>query len=271
MSKRVKRQISEESWDEYYRRYQVILARDYLIPRLRKWEVELKGKRLLEVGSGDGGCAAEFYNAGCQVTSMDIDERLVRIADEFNEREGLEIHVSQGDVCDESSEAFQKGPFDIIMLRDVIEHIAEPAAALRILKNILSPGGLLFIVFPPYYSPFGAHQQILPKKKKFSLPYNKLPYIQLLPDRMFLSIVKGDASSNHEVSRLRDIRLTLRKFERTARETALTIRGKKLYLSRPTFTLRYGAPVIGASFLGSIPLLRELTVTAAYYLLAKKS
>jgi SAM-dependent methyltransferase len=269
MSKRVKRHFPGESWDEYYRRYQSILARDYLIPRLRAWGVELDGMRLLEVGSGDGGCSASFYKAGCRVTSMDIDERLVRIAGDFNEREGLEVHVSQGDVCDENSEAFQRGPFDIIMLRDVIEHIAEPAAALTILNNVLSAGGILFVVFPPYYSPFGAHQQILPGKKTLMVPYNKLPYIQLLPDAMFSSIVRGDTSPHREVARLRTIRLTITKFERAAQQAALAILNKKFYLSRPTFVLRYGAPVIGASFLGAIPLLRELTVTAAYYLLEK--
>ncbi len=271
MFERVKRQFPEESWDAYYRRYQSILAERYLIPRLRKWGLELEGARLLEVGSGDGGCAAAFYRAGCRVTTMDIDARLVRIAGEFNEQEGLDIHVSQGDVCNEGSEAFQKGPFDIIMMRDVIEHIAEPVAALRILKNILSPNGNLFIVFPPYYSPFGAHQQILPRKKKFMVPYNKLPFIQLLPNPIFLSVVKGETSSHREVARLRGIRLTIRKFEGAVRQAALSVRGRKFYLSRPTFTLRYGAPVVVASFLGAIPLLRELTVTAAYYLLEKKS
>jgi len=269
MFKRVKRHFPEETWDEYYRRYQTILAEEYLIPVLRRWGVEPDEKQLLEVGSGDGGCAAAFYRAGCRVTAMDIDERLVRIAGEFNEREGLDIHVSRGDVCDRNSEAFQRGPFDIIMLRDVIEHIAEPAAALNILKDVLGPGGILFVVFPPYYSPFGAHQQILPVKKKFRVPYNKLPFIQLLPDSAFLSIVKGETSSHREVARLRGIRLTIRKFEKAARQAGLSVRGRKLYLSRPTFTLRYGLPVIEASILGKIPWLRELTVTAAYYILGE--
>ncbi|MFH1755122.1 MAG: class I SAM-dependent methyltransferase [Candidatus Latescibacterota bacterium] len=270
MSKRVKRQFPEESWDAFYRRYQSILAEKYLIPVLRKWGVDLAGQKLLEVGSGDGGCSAAFHRAGCEVTSMDIDQRLVRIAGEFNQREGLEIHVSQGDVCDESSEALQKGPFDIIMLRDVIEHIADPAGAMKILKRRLRSRGVLFVVFPPYYSPFGAHQQILPRKKLLCMPYNKLPYIQLLPDAVFLPLVKGDSPQNREVIRLREIRLTIRRFERAARNAELPIRARKLYLSRPTFALRYGLPVLGASLLGALPIINELAVTAAYYLLENR-
>ncbi|NIM19212.1 MAG: methyltransferase domain-containing protein [Candidatus Latescibacteria bacterium] len=270
MPRRVKRHFSEETWDEFYRRYQVILANNFLIPVLSRWGVALEGKKLLEVGSGDGGCSAAFFRAGCAVTSMDIDERLVGIASDLNRREGLDIEVVQGDVCDIRNKALEREPFDIILLRDVMEHIAEPTLAFENLKDKLSDSGFIFVVFPPYYSPYGAHQQILPRKKLLFLPYNKLPYIQLLPDRLFLSLAKGEGAPNQEVARLRTIRLTIRKFERIVGAASLWIRGKKLYLSRPTFALRYGIPVLGASVLGKVPLLNELAVTAAYYLLERK-
>jgi len=232
--------------------------------------VSLSGKTVLEVGCGDGGCAVEIVRAGAEVTAVDIEERLVGIARELNQREGVEMSVHTGNVMDPACAGLERGPFDLILLRDVVEHLEDLPKALRILTEHLAPGGQMLMVFPPYYSPFGAHQQILPRRKLGPIPYNKLPFIQLLPDAMFLRLVAGDTAHHREVARLRGIRLTLKRFVDQTARCGLRISHKKLYLLRPTFKLRYGLPVVGASLLGEVPLLRELLITGAYYLLERQ-
>jgi len=268
MTKSVKRDFAREDWETYYRRYQSTLAREYLIPEFAGWGVDPAGKRVLEVGCGNGGCGAEFARHGARVVMMDVDERLVRLAIEHNAREGVAADARAGDALDEDAPFWGLGPFDIVLFRDVMEHVASPAAALGIVRRHLAPGGVVLVVFPPYYSPYGGHQQILPRKKILAVPYNKLPYLQWLPRRIFLGLVRGDAPSNAEVARLNGIRLTIRKFEREAGAAGFVVRGKRLYLSRPSFALRYGLPVVPAGFLGRVPLLAEALVTAAHYLLA---
>jgi SAM-dependent methyltransferase len=270
MEDSVKNEIGEATWAHYYRDYQGRLARRYLIPVLDRWGFGPAGRAVLEVGCGDGGCAAEFHRAGARVVMMDIEERLVATAREANEREGIEAKVFVGDVYDREAGFYREGPFDLIMFRDVMEHLPDAAGALRIVAEHLTPGGALFVVFPPYYSAYGAHQQILPRKTLGPLPYNKLPFIQWLPDALFGRIVAGEDSQSREVVRLRSIRLTIARFERAAREAGLTTRARRFYLSRPSFALRYGIPVIDAGPLGGIPILREAVVTAAYYLLERK-
>lgn len=225
---------------------------------------------MMEVGCGDGGCGAEFHRAGCRVTMMDVDSRLVDIASEANRREGVDAMTFVGDVYDEQGPFYGEGPFDLVMFRDVMEHLVDPSEALRVVGRHLEADGRVFVVFPPYYSPYGAHQQILPRKRIAYIPYNKLPYIQLLPDSWFMKIVSGEAPANREVQRLRGVRLTIRRFERSVSEAGFAIREKRFYLSRPTFALRYGIPVLAAPGVGRIPLLRELVVTAAYYLLERR-
>jgi len=223
------------------------------------------------VGCGDGGCAAEFARAGARVTALDVDPRLVQICAALNEREGLEIHTSVGDITDPNSPGLLRGPFDIVLLRDVVEHIEDLELALRVVRSRLTPEGVIYVVFPPYYSPYGAHQQILPKRKLGALPYNKLPYIQLLPEAVFRRLVAGDAPPHREVARLRRIRLTLHRFHAQIRAAGLRIRNRKLYLLRPSFKLRYGLPVLGAGFLGRIPVVNEIVVTGAHYLLERET
>jgi SAM-dependent methyltransferase len=267
MTTRVKRDFPTENWDAFYRRYQRTLAEEYLIPILSSWGVGLNGAKLLEVGCGDGGCAASFFEAGCRVVMMDIDERLVSTARRFNEAEGIRAEAFVGDISDASAPFYRTGPFDLVMFRDVIEHLADTVSVLRTVHRALSDGGKVFVIFPPYYSPYGAHQQILPRRELLFVPYNRLPYIQALPKKTFESLVRAEGSAAREVARLSGIRLTLGRFERSVREAGFVIVRKRFFLSRPSFALRYGLPVVGASFLGSLPGLREVLVTAAYYLL----
>lgn len=224
----------------------------------------------MEVGCGDGGCAAAFERAGGKVIMMDIDPRLIAIANRLNAQEGIRAPAFVGDVFDDTADFYRAGPFDLVVLRDVVEHLASAADALQIIGRHLSEGGRLYVVFPPYYSPYGAHQQILPRKRLGPLPYNKLPWVQLLPERWFRALARGDSPQNAEVERLRGIRLTIGKFERAVKESGFEVERRKLYLSRPTFALRYGFPVLGAPLIGRVPILRELFVTAAYYLLRRR-
>lgn len=271
MPKRVKKEIVNGNWASYYRGYQTRLANEYLIPILLKWGIPLRGRRMLEIGCGDGGVGAAFYRAGCSVVMSDIEERLVLIAREANAEEGIDSKVFTGDVYDLSNPVYKEGPYDIVLFRDVMEHLERPSEALRIMRRHLNANGVIFVVFPPYYSPYGAHQQILPRKKLGPIPYNKLPFVQLLPDVCFGAIVAGDGAPNDEVRRLRGIRLTLRKFRRAVAEADYNVRASRMFLSRPSFALRYGIPTIPASFIGAVPLLNELLVTAAYFLLEPKS
>ena len=42
-------------------------------------------------------------------------------------------------------------------MNDAMEHVARPDLVLAEVRRILKPGGRLYVNFPPYYHPFGAH------------------------------------------------------------------------------------------------------------------
>jgi hypothetical protein len=66
------------------------------------------------------------------------------------------------------------------MLRDVIEHIPDQDRFFKHVRSYLQPDGVIFFGFPPWYMPFGGHQQVC--HSKF---LSKLPWFHPLPFPLF--------------------------------------------------------------------------------------
>ena len=90
---------------------------------------------LLDVGAGAGFFAAAAAHAGWRVTALDP---ALSVAPHL-EMSG--VRLLRGTLA-------QLGPderFDVITLWDVVEHLAEPAAAIEDLRRHLAPGGWLVV------------------------------------------------------------------------------------------------------------------------------
>ena len=60
-------------------------------------------------------------------------------------------------VGDAAHTDFPDNSFDTIIMNDAMEHVDRPDLVLAEVQRILKPGGRLYVNFPPYYHPFGAH------------------------------------------------------------------------------------------------------------------
>jgi SAM-dependent methyltransferase len=109
----------------------------------RKLLQKIEGDRLnvLDVGGGSGWLLTLVRKVSGRVQQtheIDIDE---------NARAGAEAagHIFH---CS-SVEAFSSSlSFDLILMLNLIEHVADPAAVLRSMQKLLSPGGLILIKTP---------------------------------------------------------------------------------------------------------------------------
>lgn len=63
----------------------------YLMPRMLAMLGDVAGKRILDLGCGEGGYARELRRRGTEVTGVDGSERLIEIARERAANEKLEI------------------------------------------------------------------------------------------------------------------------------------------------------------------------------------
>lgn len=102
----------------------------------------IKGGKLLEVGCGSGDMLKLAIQAGFQVLGTDMSPHAIAQA--------LQKIGNQGRVTCCGLEQIDEPPesFDVIVLADVIEHVRDPEFALRKLRSLLRPQGLLFLATP---------------------------------------------------------------------------------------------------------------------------
>ena len=96
--------------------------------------------RLLDVGCGTGSLLKRAQKLGFVVEGVEICEPL---AMDTADRVGCPVHR---EVL--SRLTLAKDQFDVITLYDVIEHLQEPMKDLRVVYDVLKPGGILFLLCP---------------------------------------------------------------------------------------------------------------------------
>ncbi len=240
-------------------------AVQHIIPFIEKEKVLTSHTRVLEIGSGDGGNLSAFLTLGCKAVGVELDEQLVEFTksklDGFVKNGALQM-ISR-DIYDVDVQEDLGGAFDLILLKDVIEHIHDQPKLFRRMKEMLRPGGIIFFAFPPWQMPYGGHQQIC--KNKLT---SKLPYYHLLPKNWYKAILAKYDEPVEVLMEIRDTGISIEKFEKIAKETGYETLRKQLWLVNPVYEHKFGwrARKQG-SLIKHIPWLRNFFTTCAYYLL----
>ena len=118
-----------------YFQYEAQIARNHLVPLLLRHGALAGGVRVLDVGCGYGGTLLALREAvsGLQGLGLDLGARMVR---QGQERLGEVAKLVQADFFQWSG-----GPFDLVLMRDVLEHIRDPELALARAAALLAPTG----------------------------------------------------------------------------------------------------------------------------------
>jgi ubiquinone/menaquinone biosynthesis C-methylase UbiE len=105
---------------------------------------DLRGKRILDFGSGLGGIdilLAETYGAA-EVVGIDIEPDLIKLARALVERRGLSDRVSF-QLATPGALAFPDRAFDVVFSKDAMVHVSDKAMLLSEIARVLKPGGRL--------------------------------------------------------------------------------------------------------------------------------
>ncbi|MBI3139307.1 MAG: class I SAM-dependent methyltransferase [Sphingobacteriales bacterium] len=243
---------------------QVLNAEKYVLPFIMESFLLRPGMRVLEIGCGEGGVLKAFINRGCEAVGVELDAPRVEHAKEFlpDDIAAGHLHFVVKDIYLVDIEKDFNGLFDIILLKDVIEHIHDQARLIGWMKKFLKPGGIIFFGFPPWYMPFGGHQQIC--KSKLS----RLPYIHLLPKSLYRWILKNRKENVEEMMEIRETGISIERFEKICRQEGYRFLGTRHYLLNPIYEWKFGwKPRKQAGLIKAIPFFRNFLTTCVYYII----
>lgn len=247
---------------------QVDNSRDYLVPFVEEVIPIEKGLRVMEIGCGEGGVLKAFLDKKATCLGVDLSEPRIARAKDFyavEMKEGI-IDFKAKNVYDEDFLAEFKASFDLILLKDTIEHIPNQENFIPYITQFLKPNGFIFFGFPPWRMPFGGHQQTC-KSKVLGMT----PYFHLFPMGMYKGILKAFGETDANIRALEEIKetgISLARFERIIKASQLEIAAKRLYLINPIYRFKFGLkPRIQSKFVGSIPYFKDFFTTAGWYMI----
>lgn len=131
----------------HYDEFQRFMARGVL-RHLEARGVSVRGRRVLDMGAAWGAYGQVMYDAGAQVTFLDLT-----VEDPIpTERRRAFV------AADATRMPWPANHFDVVFCASLIEHVPDAAALLGEMYRVMKPGGAGYVGFPPFYSPVGGHQ-----------------------------------------------------------------------------------------------------------------
>lgn len=245
---------------------QVENAENFVLPFIEKTKRITPGLRVLEVGCAEGGVLKPFIDKGCNCVGVDLAENRIALAHQF-----LQTDVAKGSVqlltqniYDAAFIEKYRQAFDVIILKDVIEHVPHQEAFVPHLKTFLKEGGVIFFGFPPWHMPFGGHQQVA--RNKFA---SMLPYYHLLPMPVYKQLLKMFGEHPVVIDELIEIKetgITIERFEKIIHDSGLLVFNKQHYLINPIYKYKFGLkPRNQWELVSAIPYVRNFITTCVYY------
>jgi SAM-dependent methyltransferase len=234
-------------------------ARSYLIPYLERHLPGFPRLRVLEIGCAEAGFLAALRDRGIRADGLELEPHRIALAKARNP----DLEILAGDITDPCVVGKLGKTFDLIVMRDVIEHVPDKAAAFRNMRALLKPEGRLYITFPPRFSPFGGHHQ----NGKTLL--KKIPYLHLLPRPLIRLFGRWTGEQPHIIESAivnYHIGLSIRRFEALCITNGFTPQVKELFLFRPVYRTRMG---IKPRRLPDLPLIREFLTLGCECLLKR--
>ena len=223
--------------------------------------------RVLEAGCDKGGNLKPFAEAGCRVVGIDLNAGALEAARELFEARGLEGVFLWADILE-----FAPPPnhlYDLIILRDVIEHVEDQPRLMARLAELLAPDGVLFVAYPPWRMPFGGHQQMA--VSRFAA---HCPWLHLLPGPLYPWALRLAGETPGKIAGLleiRDTRISVRKFRRLAAGAGLRTVTERFFLINPHYEAKFGLkPRCLPRLLEVVPWLRDFFATTCFCLLQRQ-
>ncbi len=112
---------------------------------LLREHTDLRGRTVLDVGAGPAEFAQAFRAVGATYVPVDHDPTVASVRDGGVVGDALRLPLADGSV-------------DVVFSSNMWEHVPHPEAVADELLRVTRPGGLLFLSYTNWLSPWGGHE-----------------------------------------------------------------------------------------------------------------
>ncbi|MFZ5904826.1 MAG: methyltransferase domain-containing protein [Chloroflexota bacterium] len=161
--------VSFAKFSQYWwsNRFYAVLARRY----------GKRGARLLEVGSGLGHLVGQLEDT-FQTYGMDLNHWAVKKSKAVIQTTSLQTASAQ-------ALPFADDSFNVVIIKHIVEHLPDPARAIREIGRVTEPGGILILATPNLSS------LLKPWKGDKWIGYQDPTHISLKPPEEWLSLIRA--------------------------------------------------------------------------------
>ena len=244
---------------------QIVTTEKFVVPYVSSHLKLDSSTKVLEVGCGEGGNLIPFINIGCQCIGIDLSENKIEKGKNYL-KEYSNVELIYEDIYNSNPEKL--GKFDLIFLRDVIEHIHDQEKFMHYIKRFLKDDGYMYFGFPPWYMPFGGHQQVC--KSKLA---SALPYYHILPTPIYKGMLTLFGENQGTIEGLLEVKetgISIERFRSILKTEKYKTIKETLYLINPNYETKFNLkPKEQIGFIKALPFFRNVFSTCAYYLIQK--
>ena len=233
----------------------------YVIPFIEKHKQITANSHILEIGCGEGGNLKPLLDRGCKVTGIDIDAPKIEAGKKLYADHPHQANLSL--ICEDIFKVKTlQHQIDVIILRDVIEHLPHQAEFITVMRQFLKEDGVVFVAFPPWQNPFGGHQQICNSKL-----LSHFPFLHLLPKSLYKWCLTTAGENPQALMEIKETGISLERFLRIVKKGDYQVAEEVLYFINPNYEVKFGLKPRKIFECANIPYLRNFWTTCGYYLL----